>query len=136
MQETLVGLHSLWRWVVLLAVTVAIIRTLIGWLRRGDWTDSDNLLRVVAINALNVQVALGIVIWLIQRRWDDGVFLGIIHPLVMLAALGIASVGSARARRATEPVVKHRTLALSLIATMFLVTAAIPSDSWSRAWRG
>ncbi len=133
--SVLVGLHSLWRWVVLLVMLVALVRGLLGWLRGGAWTDLDRQLTLATVGAIDIQALLGIIIWLGERRWGgDDAFLSFIHPLVMIVALAIAHAGSARLRRETEPAAKHRWLALSLIVVLFLVTAAIPSYSWGRAW--
>ena len=133
--SVLVGLHSLWRWVVLLVVLVALVRGLLGWLRGGAWTDLDRRLILAAVSAIDIQALLGIIIWLGERRWDGGnPFLSFIHPLVRLVALAVAHAGSVRLRRETEPAARHRWLALSLVVVLVLVTAAIPSYSWGRAW--
>ena len=133
--SVLVGLHSLWRWVVLLVMVVALVRGLIGWLRGGDWTGLDRQLTLATVSAIDIQALLGIIIWIGEGRWGgDSVFLSFIHPLIMIVALAVAHIGSARLRRESEPVAKHRWLALSLIVVFFLVTAAIPSYSWGRAW--
>ena len=134
MQEFLVGLHSLTRWIVLLAMTAALVRGLLLWLRGGVWTGLDRGLTLAAVVTTTFQALLGILIWIVERRWEGDAFLGFIHPLVMLAALGIVHAGSARVRRADGAVAKGRTLAVSLFLALFLITAAIPSYSWSRAW--
>ena len=135
MMSVLVGLHSLWRWVVLLVMLVALVRGLFGWLRGGAWTDLDRQLTLATVGAIDIQALLGIIIWIGEGRWGgDDVFRSFIHPLVMIVALTVAHVGSARLRRESEPAAKHRWLALSLVVVFVLVTAAIPSDSWGRAW--
>lgn len=132
----LVGLHSLWRWVVLIVVTVAFVRGLIGWLRGGDWTSSDRILALLATTAIDIQVVLGLIVYGIGQHWQSGPFLAYVHPAVMIVALVVAHIFSARAKRAATPIAKHRTLAIGLLVTIFLITAAIPSDSWSRLWAG
>ena len=134
MQAFLVGMHSLWRWVVLIAVLVALVRGLIGWLRGGDWTGLDRQLSLLATTALDIQLLLGILLWITERRWSDGAFFAFVHPLVMIAAIAVAHLGSIRIRRETDAVARHRWLALSLLVVLILVTAAIPSYSWSRIW--
>ena len=130
----IVGLHSLWRWVVLIVVTVAFVRGLIGWLRGGDWTSGDRTLALLATSALDIQLVLGLLVYGIGQHWASGAFIAYIHPAVMIVAIAIAHIFSVRARRAATPVAKHRTLAIGLFLTLFLVTAAIPAASWSRAW--
>ncbi len=135
MLEFLVGLHSLTRWIVLLVITVALVRGLAVWLR-GGWSGLDRALTLAAVVTTTVQALLGVVIWILERRWEGDVFLGYIHPLVMIVALGIVHAGSARVRRAESPVAKGRALAISLLLAWILITAVIPTYSWSRAWVG
>jgi hypothetical protein len=130
----LVGLHSLWRWVVLIVVTIALVRGLIGWLRGGDWTSSDRTLALLATTTIDIQVVLGLLVYGIRQHWQSGPFLAYVHPAVMIIALVVVHIFSARAKRATTPIAKHRTLAIGLLVTIFLITAAIPSYSWSRFW--
>lgn len=134
MLQTIVGLHSFWRWVVLVALLVGIVRGLMGWLRGATWESRDRQIALLATTALDIQLLLGIVLWLGQRRWSDGVFLGIIHPVVMIVAIVIAHAASLQAKKAASDTAKFRALAVGLIVAMFLITAAIPSKSWMRLW--
>jgi hypothetical protein len=134
--EFLVGLHSLMRWVVLLAVTVAFVRGLIGWLRGGTWTANDRVLTLVAITALDIQLLLGLIIYGTGSHWNSSNFIAYVHPLVMITAIVIAHVTSLLIRRTESATAKFRTLAIGLFVALFLITAAIPSGSWSRAWVG
>ena len=132
--DVLIGLHSLWRWVVLIVVLVAIIRALVGWLRGGDWTSGDRTLALVTTIAVDIQLVLGLLVYIVAKGWNLGAFLAYVHPLIMIVAIAIIHIASARTRRVESAVAKHRTLALGLIAAMILITAAIPSYAWSRAW--
>lgn len=134
MLQTIVGLHSFWRWVVLLVVLVAIVRGLMGWLRGGRWEARDRQFALLATTALDIQLLLGLVLWIGQSRWNDGVFFRIIHPVVMISAIVIAHVASLQAKKATSDTAKFRALAVGLIVAMVLITAAIPSKSWMRIW--
>lgn len=136
MQTTLIGLHSFWRWVVLLAVTIAFVRALIGWLRGGSWTKNDRILALIAVSALDIQLLLGLAVYGGGNHWNSGTFLAYIHPVVMILAIVIAHVTNTLVRRAEPANAKFRTLAIGLFVAIFLITAAIPSGSWSRAWVG
>ncbi|MBW3606059.1 MAG: hypothetical protein KY460_14395 [Actinobacteria bacterium] len=122
----MVLLHSLFRWLVLLAAVGA----LVGYGRaRGPsgfdaFTERMGSLFAVAIG---VQLLIGIVVWLIQGRWGgDDVFRSFIHPAMMILATGVASAGVARARRGQQAMLGLGTVIVSLV----LVVAAIPSDAW------
>ena len=136
MQATFVNLHSFWRWIVLLAVTVALVRGIIGWLRGGSWTKNDRILMLVAITTLDIQLLLGLAVYGGGNHWNSSSFVAYSHPLVMITASVAAHATSIMIRR-TEPANnKFRTLAIGLFVALFLLTAAIPSASWSRAWVG
>ena len=136
MQSTFVNLHSFWRWIVLLAVTVALVRGIIGWLRGGSWSKNDRILMLVAITTLDIQLLLGLAVYGGGNHWNSSSFIAYIHPLVMIIAIVVAHATSIMIRR-TEPANnKFRTLAIGLFVALFLITAAIPSASWSRAWVG
>lgn len=136
MQATFVNLHSFWRWVVLLVVTIALVRGIIGWLRGGSWTKNDRILTLVAISALDIQLLLGLAVYGGGNHWNSSNFIAYIHPLVMIAAIVVAHVTSTLVRRTERANDKFRTLALGLFVAIFLITAAIPAGSWSRAWVG
>lgn len=134
--EWLVGLHSLWRWVVLVVVTVAFVRGVVGWLRGGAWTGNDRTLVLVAVSALDIQLILGLIVYGSRQSWNASSFIAYIHPLVMIAAIAVAHITSVRVRRAEPARAKFQTLAIGLFIALFLITAAIPSYAWSRAWVG
>lgn len=132
MQNALVDIHSFWRWVVLIVLTVALLRGLAGWLRGGEWSGFDRTLLLTTVGALDLQLLLGIIIWILGRHWNSGTFLAVTHPLVMIAGVGVAHLASARIKRAPDAVGKYRVLAIGVFLALFLITAAIPPDAWRR----
>lgn len=134
--DVLIGLHSLWRWVVLLVVTVAFVRGIIGWLRGGSWTSNDRLLAMAATITLDIQLLLGLAVYGMGSHWESGNFLAYIHPTVMIVAIVVAHATTIMIRRAEPANAKFRLLTIGLFVALFLITAAIPSGSWSRAWVG
>jgi hypothetical protein len=134
--DVLNGLHSLWRWVVLLVVTVALVRGLIGWLRGGEWTGNDRLLALATTITLDIQLVLGLLLYGTGSYWEAGNFVAYIHPLVMIIAIIVVHTTTIMIRRTEPASAKFRTLTIGLFIALFLITAAIPSGSWSRAWVG
>jgi hypothetical protein len=132
--DALVGLHSLWRWVVLLVVVVAFVRGAIGWLGGGAWTGNDRTLVLVTTIVLDIQLLLGLIVYGTGNHWESGSFIAYVHPLVMIGAIVVAHVTSVMIRR-TEPASgKFRVLTLGLLLAFLMIGGAIPSYSWSRAW--
>jgi len=69
MMTMLVEAHSGWRYLVILVLAIAVIRALWGWLRQGDWGSLDNRLGIATSIVVDIQLLLGIVLWIMQQRW-------------------------------------------------------------------
>lgn len=123
----MVTLHSLLRWLVVLGGLAA----LAGYGRAMARTQLDDVatrLGSIYAIALGVQFLTGLVLWLVQGRWDaENVFFSFIHPVMMLLAVGVASAGISRARRAGSAV----TGLVAVVASLVLIVVAIPAGSWT-----
>jgi hypothetical protein len=133
--QILLGLHSLWRWVVLIVVIVALIRGIVGWARGGPWTGGDRTLGLLTTSAIDIQVVLGLLLYGLGQYWTTpGSFIKYIHPLIMLVALAIIHIANVRVKRLDSPIARHRTTTVALVVALLLITAAIPPYAWSRIW--
>jgi len=122
--ETLITIHSWVRWLVLIAVVGAVA---IGWVRyRGDAAWDANPYRI-AVMVVDVQVLLGILIWLFDSGWNDTVFFKVIHPVFMLAALAIAHLALVMANKRAD-VRAHLIAGGGMLASLVLIVIAIPWD--------
>ncbi len=112
--------HAWWQYATLLAVIVSLVFAF-----RGSMMDStaETIYRVTAI-VVDIQVALGLVIWLSNSGWNMGFAQGWLHPIVGLAALGVLHAFIGRARKG-HPEVANRTVRTGLLITIVLVVAAI-----------
>jgi hypothetical protein len=133
----LLSLHSIWRWVLLAAAIIVVVKSLVGWLGRQSWTTLDDRLGLAYVIAVDVQVLLGLLIWLFgpiglktlsQAMGNPGLrFLALEHPILMLISLAFAHIGRSRSKRMDDPVAKHRTafifyaLSLLFLAAIFLM---------------
>ena len=58
-------LHDIWRWVLLVAVLVVVIKALVGWLGKRPFTKPDSVsLAWLSSRSVDIQVLLGLIIWL------------------------------------------------------------------------
>ena len=125
--ETLVTIHDLFRWLVLLAAVVGIGGSAAVWFGQAPWRLGDRLGLIYTI-ALDIEVALGIIVWILAIFTPTGqvVALQVIHPLVMLVAVGVAHMTRIRAERAPSDRARGQFATLGFLASLILILLAIP----------
>ena len=116
--DTLVSVHGLLRWVVLLAAVAALGVALAGWLGSSASERATRQAMLAYAISLDVQVLLGIVIWVMGNYWQSEIRqFKFEHPITMLLALIVAHVAAARGR------------AIGTAVSLVLVLVGIP---WNR----
>lgn len=133
----LLSLHAIWRWVLLAAAVIVVLKSLVGWLARQSWTALDDRLGLAYVVAVDVQVLLGLIIWLFgpiglktltQAMESPQLrFLALEHPILMLISMAFAHIGRSRSKRMADAGAKHRSacvfysLSLLFLAAIFLM---------------
>ena len=64
-------LHSWWRWVVLLLLLAAVARAVSGRLAGRTWTGSDRRANLLATIALDLQLLMGLLLYLFLSPFTD-----------------------------------------------------------------
>lgn len=121
----LVTLHSLLRWVLIVALTGAGGYALVQANRDVVFTDRTFVFTAVLID---VQAALGIVLYVWGQAWNDNAFMAVIHPVLMLAAVASVHIGLARARK-REGRAAYRIVGAAYLFPLVLFAFGVP---WSR----
>ena len=127
--DTLVTIHSLVRWLVLLALVGGVV-VAFGAARRPGEAFANPVFSGVAIS-VDVQVVIGLILYIFNEGWDQGAFIAYIHPIAMVLALGVAHVAIARGRRTSSHnhAAGNRIVGVGLVVSLLLIMAAIP---WER----
>lgn len=129
MADTLVTIHSIWRWLVLVGLVVALVY---GFSRSSDAPPLEKSTArpfTFALILLDIQVLIGLLVWIAGSGWDLGVFRAWVHPAGMLIALGIGHVVVGRATKSGTPSA-YRAAAYGILVTLAIVAATIPRDAW------
>ena len=122
--ETLVTVHSWTRWLVLAALIVGVVVGVQRYRSKTEWNPS---LYQLAVMVVDIQVTIGIVIWIFDDGWSETVFYKVIHPVFMLLALGISHMGLAIAKKRNN--VRSWAIASGgFVAALVLIIGAIPWD--------
>ena len=119
-------LHGLWRWAVLIAAVLAVTGAL------TSMRDSAGVSRAQRFGfwytlALDLQVTVGLILWVGETAWRSHPFLAFIHPLAMLAGLGLAHVARSRQRKLVTAGRPSMVPLALYIASLAVLVLAIPT---------
>jgi hypothetical protein len=138
MYQTLLGLHNVLRWVVLILAVIAVARAIVG--RGRAWTRSDDGAGKWFVTSLDVQMLIGLVLYaflspVTQAAFTDmGAamkepalrFFAVEHLSLAVIAVAFAHVGRVRVRRAQTDQAKFRAAAIFYTFSLLAILVAIP----------
>ena len=128
--EFFIEVHSIFRWVVLLTAVVAGAFAILAAAGARPWDAIAERLSFLFPLAMDIQVLIGLVVWIFGAAWAGDTFLAWIHPALMLVAVGLAHVGRARSERAEGSKAKGLQAAIFFDLSLLVVLLAIPVASW------
>jgi hypothetical protein len=135
MYDILKHAHSGLRWVVLALLLFAVLNALMKWLSKAEFKERDRKLNTFAMIFTHVQVTVGLVLYFISDKVEfSGDIMGnvlsrfyvIEHPLTMIIAAVLISIGNSRAKKAANATAKFRTTAIFFVIGLILILSRIP----------
>src|SRR6476620_7022105 len=88
--EILVTIHGLWRYIVLVLALASSALAFMAYSGSRPWDSVTDRVTLFFTIAMDIQVVIGILVW-IFGDWDrNETFLQWIHPVAMLVAVGLA----------------------------------------------
>lgn len=141
MYDTLLVIHSVLRWLLLIGLLIAIYKAYQGWFSNKPFLKSDNTLRLVTATIAHVQLLVGVGLYLVSpiistflNTFSDSMsnsemrFFGMEHSFMMLLAIVFITIGSSKAKRKTTDKAKFKTIAIWFTIALIVILVAIP---WS-----
>jgi hypothetical protein len=126
MQSFIFQAHSGWRWIVILVAVVALVKLLIGWLMGARWSRLDQGLGAALPIVLDIQLLLGLVLWIVEQRWNGGDPLrSFEHPVTMILAIVAAHITWSRVKKSDVDQVKYRTAVIGFAIALILVVLGV-----------
>lgn len=129
-------LHSIDRWLIVLAALLAIIRAINGLSFKRGYTKQDNSIGMWFTIFLDIQLLLGIILYYLYTSGFQNIsslmgsqvtrFFGLEHVIAMVIAVVVAHIGRAMVRRAETAPQKHRRTLIWFGVTLLLIVLAIP----------
>jgi membrane protein DedA with SNARE-associated domain len=141
MQTGLVHLHNLLRWVILILLVISVIKSYTGWKGGKAFNPGDRKVWLFTMIAAHITLLLGFYQWLIGRigiittELPEGVsmmkdktfrFFWLEHPLSMLIAIALITLGYGMARKPVSDQVKYQKAFRYFLIALILILLVTP----------
>lgn len=133
--------HSYVAYLVLLLVAIAVLHAVLSLARKQPFTPASRKYALFGLIAVHVQLLFGLLLYFVSPMGFSnfsGEAMGnslsrlymLEHPLMMLVAATLITIGHARAKRATEDARKFKTIAWSYGIGLALIMSRVPWQVW------
>ncbi len=139
MYQTLISYHNLMRWFVLASLILAIYRAYRGYVTKAIFSKTDNTIRHWTATIAHIQLMIGMTLYFhspivkyFMQHFKEAVsrlemtFFSLIHSTLMLVAIVLITIGSAKSKRQTTDSEKFRTMLVWFSVSLLLIFMAIP----------
>lgn len=136
MYNILVSAHSGFRWIVLIAIVVAII---LGFMNKSN-TDANkkNVPALIGMITSHIQLLIGVALFFLSPKVQLGGemmsnelfrFFTLEHTLMMLIGIVVITIGHGKAKRKATFGEANKTVAVFYLIGLFLILSRIPWPS-------
>ena len=139
MYTSLLILHSITRWLVLISLVYAIFLSLKGYIADLKFSKQDNLVRHWTATIAHIQLILGVILYIKSpiikffysnyqeaKTNQEISFFGEIHISLMVVSVVVLTIGSALAKRKETDKEKYKTMLTWFSIALILILVAIP----------
>ena len=143
MYPVVLAIHNIVRWVVLILGIIVVVRGLLGWFGKREWSTTDRKLGVYFTSSIDVQLLVGLILYVFLSPLttsafrdfgavmsNDGLrFFAVEHSVTMLLAVVFAHLGGVYSKRASASKDKFRMAAIWYGLALIAVLLGMP---WMR----
>lgn len=140
MYATLLTVHNLLRWAVLLGGLYAITKSVLGIMHKRDFTKQENLSHALFVGFCHLQLLLGLILYFISPVVDQALangmgaamkdpasrFVAVEHISTMIIAIVLIQVGRTLSKKQTEAMAKHKKAVIFFSIGLILILSRIP----------
>ncbi|MCB9196706.1 MAG: cytochrome B [Flavobacteriales bacterium] len=124
--------HSGLRWLTLAILIFAVFNAILK--RKKEYQDGDKTISIIALSLTHLQVVIGLVLYFAQSRQNGLSELGesdtrlysLEHPLMMLIAAVLITIGHSKSKKAAESSKKFKFTYLFFGIGLVLILSRIP----------
>ena len=148
-QMTMLHAHAGLRLLILLFLSAAIVKSLVGWLGKKPYGKSDNIIAVILIALTHTQAIIGIVVYAMSDMIKAGLsdmastmknpalrFWAVEHGVIMILVVVLITLGRVKSKKAATDELKHKKGAIFYIIALILILWAgvIKPLALGRGW--
>jgi hypothetical protein len=141
MSSVLLQVHNILRWVILLLLTLSIIQSLIGWIKRRELREGDAKLWLFTMISVHTTLLIGLILLLFGRYGilssglPEGVnlmqdkfyrFFWVEHPVGMLIATALITIGRGAVKKQIADPLKYKRAFWFFLIALLIILATIP----------
>lgn len=134
METGIIHLHSTLRWLVVVFLTIAIIRSFSGWFGKKEYNKADNLIALLLLSFTHLQLVFGVVLFFVSNVISGALadmgatmknselrFWLTEHTVIMILAISFITLGRIMSKKAADSRLKHKKGAIFYTLAMFLI---------------
>ena len=134
-------LHSFTAYLTLAFLVIAVIYAIYFWLNDKSFTKSSHTVRLLALIGTHTQIIFGLLLYFISplgltnfsgENMKNAIFrlYMLEHPLMMLIAVTLITIGYTKSKKATEDKRKFKNMAIFFGLGLILILLRIPWSAW------
>ncbi|NJN42396.1 MAG: cytochrome B [Flammeovirgaceae bacterium] len=134
MYQVLLHSHSLFRYIVLAALILVIVKSLMGWLNKKPYTGGDGKSMVLTLVMTHLQALFGIILYFVspavkfgKETMSDPVirYWTVEHLIMMLIAIVLITMARITSKKMTEDAAKHRRVFIFNAVALLIIILTI-----------
>ncbi|AUC21462.1 hypothetical protein BTO15_04760 [Polaribacter sejongensis] len=135
--------HSYWAYLVLAILIFTVFNAITGVIKKRIFTDKDLRLGLFTLILSHIQLLIGLG-WYFMSPWYKALkanggevmgdkaarLLAVEHPLMMIIAIVLITIGWSKHKKKTEDTAKFKTFAIFYGIALLLILSRIPWSNW------
>ncbi len=136
-------IHSYWAYLVLIILIVAVVNAIVALSKKRSFTDKDLRIGLFTLIFSHIQLLIGLG-WYFMSPYYKALknsgsdvmgdassrLLAIEHPIMMVLAIVLITIGWSKHKKKTEDAAKFKTFAIFYGIALVLILARIPWSQW------
>ena len=136
-------IHSYWAYLVVLMLLFAVFNAIMGLSKKREFTDKDVRIGLFTLIVSHLQLLIGLGWYFMSPAYkalktnsaevmgnSASRLLAVEHPLMMLIAIVLISIGWSKHKKKTEDAAKFKTFALFYGLALLFILSRIPWNQW------